>query len=551
MRCSVYGFKGANRALQPKALPESVGVDCTNAYPARGDLRPWNLATTVATVPSGRASIYRFGRDVEADSTYWFTWTGTVHVVRGFLASDTTERTYYTGDGVPKVTDNTIALASAPYPTAARILGLPKPTVAPTLTQSSSGTGDDETRFYVWTWVNDWGWESAPSPPTSIVCKPGAVIDISALPAAPAGNYGFSARRIYRTQAGESGSAEFFFLLEILSSATTSQDDARALGEALVTNGPTGESGRAFTPPPDDLSHLTGMWNGMMAGISGRSVRYCEPYYGYAWPVAFETLPPDARPIALGVWSKNLLILTNGRPYLVSGDAPELLTEDPIDFEQSCIAPRSVQSMAGGVVWASPDGLCYYGSGGPRILTAGLMTQSDWKAINPASIIGAQFEGLYLGSYLDGSTRKAFVIDPGAPEGLTFLASGFSAAYFDRLTDSLYLLNGTSVQKWHASTSKMTATFKSKVFRSPRPVNMGWLEVVADAFPVTVTLTSSWRDAEGDEQSVSEVRTIQSTQPVALMSGFQATDFQLDVATSVGGVQGVTFATSREEIEAA
>ncbi|NYW24490.1 hypothetical protein C6506_28775, partial [Escherichia coli] len=107
--------------------------------PGRGDLRPWRNPATVATVPAGRQTIYRMGRDVASDANYWLSWTGVVHAVRGFDTADTTERTYYTGDGAPKVTDNTIALASAPYPTASRPLGLPAPASAP-LASVNAGT---------------------------------------------------------------------------------------------------------------------------------------------------------------------------------------------------------------------------------------------------------------------------------------------------------------------------------------------------------------------------------------------------------------------------
>jgi hypothetical protein len=50
--------------------------------------------------------------------------------------------------------------------------------------------------------------------------------------------------------------------------------------------------------PPADLKCLTPMWNGMAAGISGNGVRVCPPYALYAWPIAYEQLPPDAKPVA-------------------------------------------------------------------------------------------------------------------------------------------------------------------------------------------------------------------------------------------------------------
>jgi hypothetical protein len=125
MKVTVSGFSGAVNAPHPKLLPETVGTVSWNQKPGRGDFRPWRDPLDVATVPAGRKTIYRFGRDVAEDGRYWMSWTGIVHAVRGMVADDTTERTYYTGDGFPKWTDNTIALAGGTYPAAWRKLGVP------------------------------------------------------------------------------------------------------------------------------------------------------------------------------------------------------------------------------------------------------------------------------------------------------------------------------------------------------------------------------------------------------------------------------------------
>ena len=58
----VAGFLGANIALQPMLLPETVGVSSLNSKPGRGDLRPWKAPLNVATVPAGRQTIHRMGR---------------------------------------------------------------------------------------------------------------------------------------------------------------------------------------------------------------------------------------------------------------------------------------------------------------------------------------------------------------------------------------------------------------------------------------------------------------------------------------------------------
>ena len=536
-----FGFNGENRAIHPKLLPDTVCTILRNAKPGRGDLRPWRQPLTVASVPAGRQTVYRMGRDVASDSQYWLSWPTVVHAVRGFETGDTTERTYFTGDGAPKVTDNIMALASAPYPTASRPMGLPAPATALlVLMDEGAWTGDNESYTYTYTYVNDWGWESAPAPGSLLHTRPiDATATLSGFAAPPAGNYQINRIRIYRTQTGDSGSSDLFFMREIAIGTTSTQDDNRTLGEVLATQ-QISVPGSAWLPAPDDLSHLTTLWNGMMAGISGGEVRFCEAYVPYAWPIAYDAVPPDSKAVALGVFGQALLVLTTGRPLLVQGSSPDSMDQVPLEIPQACIAPRSVASMGSGVAWASNDGLCWYGAGGPRILTAGLMTRDDWMALKPETLIGRMYEGLYLGSYNDGTGRKAFLIDPANPTGLYFLDVGYEAMHFDELQDQLYVLNGTNVQRWDAG-ELMTYTARSKTFRMPMPLNFAAAEVTADAFPVTLRVV-----ADG---ALKHTQTVESNSPFRLPGGFMATDWALELQ-GTGAVQGVAMSTSMTELKA-
>lgn len=527
------GFAGENRALEPKLLPDAVCTVSRNQKPGRGDLRPWKTPLTVASVPAGRQTIYRMGRDVASDSQYWLSWTGTVHAVRGFDAEDTTERTYYTGDGAPKVTNNVMGLSSAPYPTTARPLGVPAPTTALTATvNAGTWKGLENSYYYVYTYVNDWGWESAPGPVSAEVVKPtDATVSLTGFGVVPSGNYGVNKIRVYRTQSGATGATEFYFLRELALGTTSTSDDNRDLGELLPT--------ATWLMPPADLRQLTALWNGMLAGISGNAVRLCEPYTPYAWPVAYDLVPPDSMPVAIGHFGQTVLVLTTGRPLLATGSSPESMDQAPLEMPQACVSAASVVSMGVGVAWASEDGLCWYGSGGPKILTAGLMTREDWQAIKPRTIIGRMYEGLYFGSYDDGTGRKGFLINPMDPSGLYFLDTGYATMHFDELQDQLYVLDGTQVRRWDAGSTAMTFMARSKVFRQPVPHNMGAAEVVASAYPVTFRLY-----ADG---ALKHTQSVTSRDPFKLPSGYRAFDYQIEVEGSQP-VQGVAVASAVEEL---
>ena len=533
---ALAGFAGENRAIHPKLLPDAVGVTSRNQKPGRGDLRSWKQPTTVANVPAGRQTIYRMGRDVASDTQYWLSWPTFVHAVRGFDAADTTERTYYTGDGVPKVTDNLSLDGVDPQdnPSAWRPLGIPAPATALLIaTDTGTWTGDQTTYFYVYTYVNDWGWESAPSPVSLQNDRPSdATAVVSGFAAPPAGNYQINRIRIYRTQTGASGSTEFFFLREIAYGTTSTADDNRTLGEVMATT--------TWATPPSDLSFLTSLWNGMLAGISGNAVRFCEPYTPYAWPVAYDVVPPDSKPVGIGVFGQSLVVLTTGRPLLVAGSSPEAMDQQLLEIPQACVAPKSIVSMGNGVAWASEDGLCWFGANGASIMTAGIMTREDWQALVPSSIIGKMFEGLYFGSYDDGSGRKGFMIDPSEPRGIYFLDAGYVAMHFDELKDQLYVLSGTSVQKWDAG-SPYTYRFRSKVFKGPKPSNFACCEVVADAYPVTVRFYG--------DGVLKHTKSVTSRDPFRLPAGFRATDWQIEVE-GTNPVQSVMMAHSVAELRA-
>lgn len=532
MRLVLAGFMGENRARHPKLIDETTGARSLNQKPGRGDFRPWREPLTVATVPPGRKTIYRMGRDQTSDSQYWLSWTTEVHALKGYEAEDSTERTYYTGDGEPKFTDNLIGLAGAPYPSAFRTLGVPAPATALTVIVTAGIATTVEARYYTYTFVNDKGQESAPAVVSQLVnCQTDATLDISGIDIAPSGAYTITRVRIYRTQSGLQGETEFFFLRELPIGTTATTDDGRELGEVLPTDG--------WLPPPAGLHNLTAMWNGMLAGIDAEgAVRYCIAFKPYAWPTGFETLPPDAKAIALATYGQRLLVLTTANPLIVSGSNPDSLDEQPLPLGESCIASRGVVSFGHGVVWPCPDGLAYFGEQGTKMLTGGLMTRDDWQAIEPASIVGASYEGAYFCTFTQGGIKKGFLIDPINPTGLYFLATGYDALYFDQWQDALFVLENGNIRKWDAGTDLMNGTFRSKVWRT-QETNFSAGRIVADNFPVTVTLIG--------DGAIKYTTSIADRKPFRLPAGYLARDWQIEIQSEYP-VQQVLMASSMLEL---
>lgn len=134
----------------------------------------------------GLQTIYRLE---DAGTDYWLTWAKDIDVARGPIAGDTSQRTYFTGDNEPRVTNLALATSAAPYPTASYVLGVYPPSTAPTVGHTG-GAAANITRAYVYTFKTQWGEESAPSPAGSHTAPSDATSwDLSAMQVAPANTF--------------------------------------------------------------------------------------------------------------------------------------------------------------------------------------------------------------------------------------------------------------------------------------------------------------------------------------------------------------------------
>ena len=151
----VNKFSGVSPMTPPRYLGNEAAQTALNCPVWMGSLQPIRGALALTPSPLTKSgaikSIYRFDQSQTNQLNYWFHWTTDVDVVQGFIAGDTTERTYFTGDGNPKVTNAALSLSGggANYPIAAYDIGVPKPTgtfttakISTALTGSIDPTGE-------------------------------------------------------------------------------------------------------------------------------------------------------------------------------------------------------------------------------------------------------------------------------------------------------------------------------------------------------------------------------------------------------------------------
>jgi hypothetical protein len=129
---ALKSFGGIAPIVPPRYLKDTQAQTALNCPVFQGSLQSLSaLGDAVATLPKTGTilSAYRYGQDVPSDTNYWFHWTQDVDVCRSQIAGDTSEWTFFTGDGGPKATYNSLALSGTAkkYPTQSRPLGLPAP----------------------------------------------------------------------------------------------------------------------------------------------------------------------------------------------------------------------------------------------------------------------------------------------------------------------------------------------------------------------------------------------------------------------------------------
>ena len=481
-------FGGISPRTPARYLGETQAQVAVNCPTWLGSLAPIPDTLQVASFSKAGAinSIYRFGQDFGSKTQYWFHWTEEVDVVRGAINGDVTERTFYTGVGAPKATDNALALTGAGtnYPLAYYMLGVPQPTVGPTAVAQGTATpgSTPERRVYTYTLVNSWGEESAPvtdpGPTATVDVSDGQTVDIT-FPAAPSGNYSPQYRRLYRAVDGVfllvyiNGVAD----IPVATGSVTDSATADELGEEMPS--------LTWLPPPSDMAGLVGLPNGLLAGFSGIDVCFCEPYRPFAWPVQYrQSVGYDI--VGLGVIDTTTVALTNGKPFFIQGSHPDSMVVVEADVSQACVSKQSIVSVAGSVFYASPDGLVRLSPNGSDVVTATRYDKKQWQQLKPESIRAFQYELKYIAFYDTGTVQGGFIYDIVSGE-LTTHSMYATGGYNDLKADTLFLIVDNTLHEWEAGAS-LSYTWKSKKFTYPRPVGFACFRVRAETYPINFTL---------------------------------------------------------------
>lgn len=531
MRLTVETFAGIKPRVSPRLLPADQATVAHNTRLESGDLEAWRALADVQPLANASSqSIYLFER------RYWLEWSGRVDVVRGPLPGETDARTYYTGAGKPRFTDNTLAISGDRYPAASYELGLPVPASSVGLSVTGTPDEDDpaliETRAYTYTYVSRYQEESAPAPASDLIdVLPGQAVDISGF-AVPNGEFVVDAIRLYRTASSGSGSI-YQFVAEVVATPNTYRDTVEtiALGEELPSDN--------WIPPPEDMHSLVSLPNGMLAGASGQDVCISEQYVPHAWPFDYRHTA-DAKIVALGVVDNALVALTEREPYVITGASPASMTMTKIGVEGfACVSARGVADVPGvGVVYPTANGLAGVTSSGTGNLTEQYLTREQWQAYQPETMIGLAHRGRYFGFHANG----CFVYDPsGGNAAIYELGQTIDGGYRDPVTDTLYLIVDGQVVAWDSGDAPYAAyRWRSKEYQLPAPRCLHLARVRAAAY-------DDIRLSVYIDGALAASRDVTGPQPFRLPLRGRGRHYELEL-TGTSRVYQVDLAESQDEI---
>jgi len=395
---------------------------------------------------------------------------------------------------------------------------------------------NEVTRAYIETFVTDRGEESRPSPVSALVTLDQNDYATVTGSSAPAGRF-ITKRRLYRSATGATTGA-YRLQGEYPVAQTVIEDKKldKELNDVCATFG--------WIEPLADLKGLVGMSNGIMLGYIGNTLHACEPYAPYAWPAKYDKPLPHK---IMGVVSmgQSAFVGTSKFPYLVSGSDSASLTEQKLPNLVPCVSARSMVTISNAVFYASPDGLALYENGQVVVVTSGIIDRAAWAAYNPATMVGAGFDGRYFAFYKRTDGVRGCLVFDYTSRTISELAQAADGVFAD--DSGIYVLDGIQVRDMlPADGARRTSLWRSKVFRLNQPQAMLWLHVdssFADAGAAKAVTVRVFADGV-----LRHTAQVSSGKPVRLPPG-RFTTWQIEIEAAVI-VNGVALATSTEELKA-
>ena len=176
----IVKFLGEAPKIASELLPDAAAQIAFNVKLYSGDLIPYRLPFLAGNVDRvGTIKTLYALREPNTGTLKFLTWATDVDIITASASEDLEQRFYFTGDGVPKVSNYELATATGvPYPNNSYDLGLPLPETKLTTTSTSFTQKTSTTR------ARDTGNYATVVTSANHELRTGMIITISGFPAA-------------------------------------------------------------------------------------------------------------------------------------------------------------------------------------------------------------------------------------------------------------------------------------------------------------------------------------------------------------------------------
>ena len=515
MKLTFQQFSGIAPRIAPRLLPATLAQEALDVKLWSGELRPHYADEILQYIPSNIQSIYRYKWK---NKTYnWLMWPYETRVAKGPVYDDENNRIYFMNQGGFFVTDSSLledkdynadfSPGDTCYPVA-----IPQPGQNDIWVSGGTGSGDIESRSYVYCYVRQWpdgtidvGKSSEPlknlndKSRYTVDVRPGQTVTMHMeeplLTHHNGAVRGINKIYIYRSEVTSAGQAVYSYVDQFDVNLERVTNNPNAVWKTdcyeYTDSKPNTALGEAcpsiyWDVPVDGLKGLVSLQNGLFAAYKDSTVYVSDWNAPHAWPYE-HTVTIDYPIVGLGSFGNTIVVCTEAAPVLIVVQDPTNPTTKAIQENCPCVSADSIVNTRNGVIFASQNGLVLINSTSPTFITEKLLTQDEWLPLHPESLKGAFLNNTYYGFFTNPTdTAAGFIFDLDSytystvynsvvSSGMVYTTQPVKVVYNDIEQSQLYvcypLENGTQYSLCSfASDSRINKSFRwrSKVNVSPQ-----------------------------------------------------------------------------------
>lgn len=440
MKLTFQQFSGVAPRIAPRLLPATLAQEALDVKLWSGELRPHYADEILQYIPSSIQTIYRYKWKNSSDR--WLMWNSPTDVVKSPVYNDDNNRIYFTNNGGFFVTDSSLLL-DQDYNTGYIPEGswyytaIPQPGQSDIWVSGGTGSGDVESRSYVYCYVRQWpdgtidvGKSSGPlknlndKSRYTVDVRPGQTVSMSIeeplLTHHNGAVRGINKIYIYRSEVTSAGQAVYSYVDQFDVNLERVTNNPNAVWKTnyyeYTDSKPNTALGEAcpsiyWDPPVDGLKGLVSLQNGLFAAYKDSTVYVSDWNAPHAWPYE-HSVTIDYPIVGLGSFGNTIVVCTEAAPVLIVVQDPTNPTVKAIQENCPCVSADSIVNTRNGVIFASQTGLVLINSTSPTCITEKLITQDEWLPLHPESLKGAFLNNTYYGIFTNPSDKATgFIFD--------------------------------------------------------------------------------------------------------------------------------------------